>query len=118
MSLDNCIKILVKYYPSFLLGIRTTLIVALSGTLIGLCIGLLVGGARAIKLDKTASGFNKTAKKIIDLILKVYIEVFRGTPMMVQALIFYYFGFNLFKKTNMTVTEINQVWSFFISGSS
>ncbi|MBQ3295204.1 MAG: amino acid ABC transporter permease [Erysipelotrichaceae bacterium] len=90
MSLAKCLEILSKYYLSFLLGIRTTLIVALSGTLIGLCIGLLVGGVRAIKLDKTASGFNKTLKKIIDLILKVYIEVFRGTPMMVQAVFIYY----------------------------
>ena len=90
MSLAKCLEILSKYYLSFLLGIRTTLIVALSGTLIGLCIGLLVGGVRAIKLDKTASGFNKTVKKIIDLILKVYIEVFRGTPMMVQAVFIYY----------------------------
>ena len=90
MSLAKCLEILSKYYLSFLLGIRTTLIVALSGTLIGLCIGLLVGGVRAIKLDKTASGLNKTVKKIIDLILKVYIEVFRGTPMMVQAVFIYY----------------------------
>ena len=36
--------------------------------------------------------------------------------MMVQALIFYYAGFGIFKSTGMTVTEINQVWSFFISG--
>lgn len=90
MSLSKCLEILNKYYLSFLLGIRTTLIVALSGTLIGLCIGLLVGGIRAIKLDKTASGFNKVLKSIIDAILKVYIEVFRGTPMMVQAVFIYY----------------------------
>ena len=49
MSLNKCLEILSKYYLSFLLGIRTTLIVALSGTLIGLIIGLLVGGIRAIR---------------------------------------------------------------------
>ena len=90
MSFAKCFEILSKYYLSFLLGIRTTLIVALSGTVIGLVIGLLVGGIKAIRLDKTASGFNKTIKKIIDFILKVYIEVFRGTPMMVQAVFIYY----------------------------
>ena len=36
--------------------------------------------------------------------------------MMVQALIFYYYGFNLFKRTGLTITEINNIWSFFISG--
>ena len=90
MSLSKCLEILSRYHLSFLLGIRTTLIVALSGTLIGLCIGLLVGGVRAIRLDKTASNFNKVLKKVIDTILKVYIEVFRGTPMMVQAVFIYY----------------------------
>ena len=90
MSLSKCFEILTKYFPSFLLGIRTTLIVALTGTLIGLLIGLLVGGIRAIKLDKTASKTNKIIKAVIDGILKIYIEVFRGTPMMVQAVFIYY----------------------------
>lgn len=90
MSLSKCFEILTKYFPSFLLGIRTTLIVALTGTLIGLLIGLLVGGIRAIKLDKTVSKTNKIIKAVIDGILKIYIEVFRGTPMMVQAVFIYY----------------------------
>ncbi len=90
MSLENCIRILVRYYPSFLLGIRTTLIVSLSGTLIGLAIGLLVGGFRAIRLDKTASKGKKCLKNAIDALLKIYIEFFRGTPMMVQAVFIYY----------------------------
>ncbi len=90
MSLANCIRILAKYYPSFLLGIRTTLIVSFSGTLIGLLIGLLTGGFRAIRLDKTASQRNRYLKNILDIILKIYIEFFRGTPMMVQAVFIYY----------------------------
>lgn len=90
MSFIKCLEILTKYFPSFLLGIRTTLIVALSGTFIGLLIGLFVGGLRAIKLDKTVPSLNKVVKKIIDIIAKVYIEVFRGTPMMVQAVFIYY----------------------------
>ncbi len=90
MSLANCIRILAKYYPSFLLGIRTTLIVSFSGTLIGLLIGLLTGGFRAIRLDKTASQRNRYLKNLLDIILKIYIEFFRGTPMMVQAVFIYY----------------------------
>ena len=90
MSLANCIRILAKYYPSFLLGVRTTLIVSFSGTLIGLLIGLLTGGFRAIRLDKTATQRNRYFKNILDIILKIYIEFFRGTPMMVQAVFIYY----------------------------
>ena len=90
MSLQKCFEIILKYWPSFLLGIRTTLIVAISGTAIGLVIGLFVGGIRAIRLDKTAPVSLKLFKRFIDAALKVYIEVFRGTPMMVQAVFIYY----------------------------
>lgn len=80
----------MKYWPSFLLGVRTTLIVAILGTCIGFVIGLFVGGIRAIKLDKTTPRYIKNIKKIADIIGKIYIEVFRGTPMMVQAVFIYY----------------------------
>jgi putative lysine transport system permease protein len=90
MSFSKCIEILIKYHKSFLLGIRTTLIVAIIGTLIGLLIGLLAGGIRAIRPDKTLSKGKKALKVFIDLLIKIYIEVFRGTPMMVQALLFKY----------------------------
>ena len=90
MSFSKCIEILIKYHKSFLLGIRTTLIVALIGTRIGLLIGLLAGGIRAIRPDKTLSKGKKALKVFIDLLIKIYIEVFRGTPMMVQAVFIYY----------------------------
>lgn len=90
MSFTKCLEIISKYWPSFLLGIRTTLIVALLGTAIGFVIGLFVGGIRAIKLDKTVPNYVKNLKKFLDVIGKTYIEVFRGTPMMVQTVFIYY----------------------------
>lgn len=86
----NILKILNTYGASLWLGVKTTLLVALTGTILGLLIGLLVGGFRAIKLDETASSGAKAAKRIIDAILNLYIGLFRGTPMMVQALFIYY----------------------------
>ena len=90
MSFLKCIEILKKYYPSFLLGIRTTLTVALTGTLAGFVIGLFVGGLKAIRPDKTAPKVVLIFKKILDILIRIYIEVFRGTPMMVQAVFIYY----------------------------
>jgi putative lysine transport system permease protein len=90
MSLNKCLEILVRYWPSFLLGIRTTLITAISGTFFGLLIGLLAGGFRAIRPDKTVSSVKKTLKRFADILIRIYIEVFRGTPMMVQAVFIYY----------------------------
>lgn len=83
-------KILQSSWPSLLLGVRNTLLVALSGTIIGLVIGLVVGGLKAIKADANSSQFVKICKKVYDVLSTVYIEVFRGTPMMVQAVFIYY----------------------------
>ena len=90
MFISNILKIFRTYGTSLLLGVRTTLLVAITGTLAGLVIGLIAGGIRAIRLDFTASDASRITKKIIDGILNVYIGIFRGTPMMVQALFIYY----------------------------
>jgi putative lysine transport system permease protein len=90
LFISNILKIFRTYGTSLLLGVRTTLLVAITGTLAGLVIGLIVGGIRAIRLDFTASDASRITKKIIDGILNVYIGIFRGTPMMVQALFIYY----------------------------
>jgi putative lysine transport system permease protein len=90
MSIDSIVQILSKYGPSLLLGIRTTMVIAIIGTGCGFLLGLLVGGIKAISLDLTASTTSKVFKKIIDFIINIYITVFRGTPMMVQAVFIYY----------------------------
>jgi putative lysine transport system permease protein len=89
--IDTCLSILVKYWPSLFLGIKTTLLISLTGTLIGLLIGLVVGGLRAITVEEMAHPQLKLSKKIYDLLSRTYIEVFRGTPMMVQGVFIYYF---------------------------
>ena len=86
----NVLDIIRRYWSSLLLGTRTTLLVALIGTILGLGIGLVVGGIKAIKLDYTASSQSRILKKIFDILANIYIGLFRGTPMMVQAVFFYY----------------------------
>lgn len=83
-------SILSRYGSSLLLGVQTTLIVSLTGTILGLILGLAVGGLRAAKLDYTASPAARFFKKLFDILANIYITVFRGTPMMVQAVFFYY----------------------------
>ena len=95
----TCINIASKYHTSLLLGVRVTITVALTGTIIGLVLGLLIGGTRAIKLDIQASSVSKTIKKVYDTIATIYIEVFRGTPMMVQGAFIYYALLHVFNWT-------------------
>lgn len=79
-----------KYKVLFFNGVQVTLLLALTGTVFGLVIGLVVGALRAIKLEGRESGVVRFLKRILDAILTIYIEFFRGTPMMVQSFFIYY----------------------------
>ena len=85
-------SILENYYHSILLGVGYTMLVALIGTIIGLLIGLMIGVFRTIPTPRNR--FLKVLKKIADVILSAYVEVFRCTPMMVQAMVIFW-GFAL-----------------------
>ena len=88
--------ILSKYGTSYLKGAGTTLVIALVSTFIGCIIGFLVGIVQTIPVDKTKGSRNRDplAKRIlliiVNAILKAYVEIFRGTPMIVQAVFIYY----------------------------
>ena len=74
--------------------------IALVGTLIGCIIGFAVGIVQTIPVDKKDNPVKRGVLGLIKLILNIYVEVFRGTPMMVQAMFIYYgssvlFGFNM-----------------------
>ena len=88
------------YYPSFLRGAGTTLIIALVGTLVGCLIGFFVGIIQTIPVAKHDPMWKKVLLKIVNIILRIYVEVFRGTPMMVQAM-FIYFGAMQYLKITM-----------------
>ena len=92
--------ILQKYGVSFLNGAGKTMALALVGTLIGCIIGFAVGIVQTIPVDKKDNPVKRGVLGLIKLILNIYVEVFRGTPMMVQAMFIYYgssvlFGFNM-----------------------
>lgn len=88
MSLEWIIKILENNWPMFLRGAAITLLISIIGTLIGTLIGLIVGVIRTIPIPER--GAKKIILKTINTILSVYIEFFRGTPMIVQAMVIYY----------------------------
>ena len=88
MSLEWIIIILKNNWPMFLRGAEMTLLVSIIGTIIGTIIGLIVGVIRTIPTPK--KGVKKVFLKIVNIILSIYIEFFRGTPMIVQAMVIYY----------------------------
>lgn len=87
---QTAFEIFDKFKGLFLNGVLITLQLALVGTLIGLVIGLVVGAIKAIQIEERDSFLVKVMKRFISFILACYIEFFRGTPMMVQAIFIYY----------------------------
>lgn len=81
-------QILVKYWPFLLKGIGYTMLIALTGTVAGLAIGLLTGIIKTAPVSKNA--FLRFLHKVINTIISIYVEIFRGTPMMVQAMVIYW----------------------------
>ena len=100
MSFQWIIKIVESNWPMFLRGAGMTLYISMIGTILGTIIGLLVGVIRTTPISER--GVKKVLLKLINIILSVYIEIFRGTPMIVQAMVIYYgsalaFGINMNK---------------------
>jgi putative lysine transport system permease protein len=82
--------IIRQYGSLFVSGTVTTLIVALTGTVLGFGIGLLVAIARTTVPGDNAGPLKRGLIRASHALLGAYIEVFRGTPMIVQAMVIYY----------------------------
>lgn len=88
MSLTLLGNIISEYWPMFLRGAGVTIYISIIGTIIGTLIGLMVGVIRTIPMPER--GIKRILLKIVNIIFTVYIEFFRGTPMIVQAMVIYY----------------------------
>lgn len=82
------IDILIKYKGYFVQGVGYTMLIALTGTVIGLLIGLITGISRTV--PETKNPFIRALMKVINALIGIYVEVFRGTPMMVQSMVIYW----------------------------
>ena len=83
-------KIFVENSDLIWSGIATTVILSLFGTFVGLILGIFLAYGKNIKVRDTDIFIIKILKRILKGFCVVYSVVLRGTPMMVQALIFKY----------------------------
>ena len=100
-------KLWGKYGSSYLNGIKNTLVLALVATLIGCLIGFICGILQTIPHSKNDHPVKRFFLALIRVIVRVYVEVFRGTPMVLQA-VFVYYGLPYF--TNQQV-QFSNVWA-------
>ena len=84
------IFLLQEYGQYFLRGTIITLQVSVIGTLLGFILGFLVGIVQSTPIAPEDSKFKKICYKALKFISNVYVHIFRGTPMMVQAMVIHY----------------------------
>lgn len=91
-------SVLTNNWKQLVQGAGKTLFISLVGTTIGLVIGLVIGIIKTIPASKNV--VKNGVQKIVSVLLDIYIEVFRGTPMIVQSMVVFYgsallFGFDM-----------------------
>ena len=70
-------------YKEVLTGLQNTMVIAVMGLLIGIVIGTLIASVRVMPKYKAYI-------RAMDKFCSFYVGLFRGTPMVVQLLVFYY----------------------------
>jgi len=119
-STYNVIVFFIKdYRVSFVEGIKTTVSLALLGTVIGLILAFGMVALRMLKAGPRDNDLVKLLKKIGNSFANIYVTIIRGTPMIVQAFIFYYLVLSIVRPT-LTPEDyrvfIDEVWTPFRAG--
>lgn len=78
------------YHSQYLHGIVNTLLLAVIATAIGCLIGFICGILQTIPYTSRDPLFKRILLKLVRIIIRIYVEVFRGTPMILQAVFIYY----------------------------
>ena len=110
---ETVLMILNNYGGLLVKGTGVTVLLAIVGTGVGFLIGLLIGVYKTLPIRDDDPVVKKVLYKVFSFLLSAYIEVFRSTPMMVQATVIFYgaawaFGLRLDPVTaGMFIISIN-----------
>ena len=96
-----------NYGSAYISGMGSTLALALIATLIGCIIGLICGILNTIPYNEYTPRPKHFLLKLIRVIVRIYVEVFRGTPMVLQA-VFIYYGLPYFSGNTM---QFDNLWT-------
>ncbi|MBQ2086174.1 MAG: amino acid ABC transporter permease [Oscillospiraceae bacterium] len=88
--LQDVLRLCSKYYPIYLSGMKNTVLLALIGTVLGCVIGFVCGVLNTIPLDPRDPFRKRALVKCVRGVIRAYVELFRGTPMVLQAVFIYY----------------------------
>ena len=87
---QDIVALLQQYGQTYLLGILSTLGLATIATFLGCIIGFVCGVLQTIPHAKSDPWPKRAVLALIRAIIRIYVEVFRGTPMILQAVFIFY----------------------------
>lgn len=111
---QDIITLLNKYGGVYLTGIVNTVLLATIATLLGCVIGFACGILNTIPHPSTDPLPKRVILAIIRVIIRIYVEVFRGTPMILQA-VFIYYGLPYFTNNALQFQSMWGVSIFVVS---
>ena len=100
----------VHYWPSYLNGMKNTLILAVVATVLGCLIGFVCGVLNTIPYSKQDHIVKRFFVKLIHAVVRIYVEVFRGTPMVLQA-VFIFYGLPYFTHSSVAFSGYAGIWT-------
>ena len=96
-----------RYAPLYLSGVVNTLLLAVAATVLGCLIGLACGLLNTIPIHPQDRLPRRVLLRLLRAVIRIYVEVFRGTPMVLQA-VFLYYGLPYFTNNAM---RFDNVWA-------
>ena len=102
-------KLWENYAGAYFTGIQNTLILAVAATLAGCIIGLVCGVLNTIPYTRQDHIIKRFFLKLIRILVRIYVEVFRGTPMVLQA-VFIFYGLPYFTDGAVAFKGMSGIW--------
>jgi len=99
-----------NYSSAYFTGIQNTLILAVAATLAGCLIGLVCGVLNTIPFTQNDHPVKRFFLKLLRVVIRIYVEVFRGTPMVLQA-VFIFYGLPYFTDGAVAFKGMAGIWA-------
>ena len=103
-------KLWTHYSSAYFTGIQNTLILAVAATLAGCLIGLLCGVLNTIPFTRNDPPAKRFFLDLLRILIRIYVEVFRGTPMVLQA-VFIFYGLPYFTDGAVAFKGMAGIWT-------
>ena len=103
-------KLWEHYSGAYFTGIQNTLILAVAATLAGCLIGLVCGVLNTIPYSRNDHPVKRFFLKLLRVLIRIYVEVFRGTPMVLQA-VFIFYGLPYFTDGAVAFKGMAGIWT-------